>query len=89
MMMTSNPSFSLLRPNTLEAIDRIRAFRAETKIPLCFTLDAGPNIHLLYPKANEKEVISFVDNDLHKLLENGRYLKDEKGNGPRILKSEG
>ncbi len=56
MMMTSNPSFLLMKPLTIEAIDRIREFRKETKVPVCFTLDAGPNIHLLYPHQNRDEV---------------------------------
>ena len=50
LMMCSTPSFILMQPNTLTIIQKIRAFRAETKLPICFTLDAGPNVHILYPK---------------------------------------
>jgi len=85
LMMNSNPSFTLLKPNTLEAIERIRKYRVETKIPLCFTLDAGPNIHLLFPKSDFEKVNSFVNSELVDLLENGNYLLDEKGDGPRKL----
>ena len=86
LMMNSNPSFTLLKPNTLEAIERIRKYRVETKIPLCFTLDAGPNIHLLFQKSDFEKVNSFVNSELVDLLENGKYLLDEKGKGPRKLK---
>jgi diphosphomevalonate decarboxylase len=86
LMMNSNPSFTLLRPNTLQAIELIRDFRASTKIPLGFTLDAGPNIHLMFPRSELASVSSFVDEELTSLLENGQYLKDETGSGPKQLK---
>ncbi len=44
MMMTSMPYFILMKPNTLEIINKIWKFRAETQIPVCFTLDAGANV---------------------------------------------
>jgi diphosphomevalonate decarboxylase len=34
----------------IEIINAIWKFRNETKIPVCFTLDAGANVHVLYPK---------------------------------------
>lgn len=86
LMMSSSPSFTLLLPNTLEAIGRIRDFRLSSKIPLGFTLDAGPNIHLMFPKSEKEKVISFIDSELVTLLENGSYIFDEKGDGPRKLK---
>ncbi|NOU61085.1 diphosphomevalonate/mevalonate 3,5-bisphosphate decarboxylase family protein [Marinifilum caeruleilacunae] len=85
LMMNSNPSFTLLRPNTLQAIELIRDFRESTKIPLGFTLDAGPNIHLMFPKNEKEQVTNFVEAELKSLLEGGRYLKDETGSGPKLL----
>lgn len=85
LMMNSSPSFTLLRPNTLEAIERIRNFRKETGIPVCFTLDAGPNIHLMYPKSDMEKVKLFIENELSCLLEDGKFILDEKGNGPQKL----
>src|SRR6185437_12238620 len=49
MMMTSMPYFILMKPNTLEIINRIWKFRETTNVPVCFTLDAGANVHVLYP----------------------------------------
>jgi diphosphomevalonate decarboxylase len=71
--------------NTIEAIQKIRNYRRDTKIPLCFTLDAGPNIHLLFPKKYRHEVTGFVEKDLKSLLEKGKYIKDETGSGPLQL----
>ena len=50
MMMTSMPYFILMKPNTMEIINKIWKFRQETGLHLCFTLDAGANVHLLYPE---------------------------------------
>src|SRR5690606_22821198 len=50
LMMTSEPSYLLMRPNTLAIIERIRSLRETKGVPVCFTLDAGPNVHLLYPR---------------------------------------
>lgn len=81
MMMTSNPSFLLLKPNSLELISRIRRFREKSKIPLCFTIDAGPNIHLLYFRENELDVKAFVERDLLVFCENGKWIDDRIGDG--------
>jgi diphosphomevalonate decarboxylase len=52
MMMTSMPYFILMKPN-IEIINAIWKFR-DTKTPVCFTLDAGANVHVLYPKTIAK-----------------------------------
>ena len=86
LMMSSNPSYTLLKPNTLIAIERIKEFRDKSQMPLCFTLDAGPNIHLLYPKAHEEIIQNFIQQELLELLEDGTYIQDGMGNGPKRIK---
>ena len=86
LMMSSDLSYTLLKPNTLIAIERIKSFREKTQIPICFTLDAGPNIHLLYPKADENVVHDFIKQDLFELLEEGKYIQDGMGDGPKRIK---
>ena len=56
MMMLSDPAFILMKPKTVEALHNIWEFRTETKNPLFFTLDAGANIHLLYPDEAKEEI---------------------------------
>jgi diphosphomevalonate decarboxylase len=85
LMMSSQPSYLLLEPGTLSIIRAARQFRKETSVPLCFTLDAGPNVHILYPKNNETEVIDWINNDLVKYCEDGRWIDDEIGQGPEKL----
>ena len=60
MMMTSMPYFILMKPNTLEIINKIWKFRNETQIPVCFTLDAGANVHVLYPENVKVNVLKFI-----------------------------
>jgi diphosphomevalonate decarboxylase len=81
MMMTSMPYFILMKPNTLQIINAIWKFRNETKIPVCFTLDAGANVHVLYPNAVKEKVLQFIVSELVDYCQNGQYLCDEIGNG--------
>ncbi len=85
MMMTSQPYFLLMKPNTLQVIERIFAFREKIGLPVSFTLDAGPNVHLLYPKAIKGEVKHFIDNDLLPFLSPKGYIEDEVGKGPEKI----
>ena len=46
VMMTSNPSLIYWQPATLAILHAVRAWRAEGW-PVCFTIDAGANVHCL------------------------------------------
>ena len=81
MMMTSIPYFILMKPNTLEIINRIWKFRNETQTPVCFTLDAGANVHVLYPENTKEKVLQFIKNELVGYCQNGQYICDEIGLG--------
>jgi diphosphomevalonate decarboxylase len=86
MMMTSLPYFILMKPNTLEIINKIWTFRKLTNIPVCFTLDAGANVHVLYPEENKEKVMQFIITELISFCQNGQYICDEIGNGAESLK---
>ena len=81
MMMTSMPYFILMKPNTLHIINTIWKFRNDTKIPVCFTLDAGANVHVLYPENVSETVLQFIKEELVGFCQNGQYLCDEIGIG--------
>ena len=85
MMMTSMPYFILMKPNTLEIINAIWKFRNDTQIPVCFTLDAGANVHVLYPENVSKQVLQFIQNELVGYCQNGQYICDEIGNGAVMI----
>ena len=83
LMMSSSPSFILMAPSTLSMIEKIRRFREESKLPVYFTLDAGPNIHLLYPKNIAKKVDRFIYDELEQHCESGKMIHDNVGKGPK------
>lgn len=86
LMMCSDPSYILMEPKTIEVIKRIRDYRKETGLPIFFTLDAGPNVHILYPHHIESEANAFINSSLHSLSHGGRIIKDHVGPGPIKLK---
>lgn len=85
MMMTSMPYFILMKPNTLEIINKIWEFRNKTKIPVCFTLDAGANVHVLYPENVSVETLQFIKDELVGYCQNAQYICDEIGLGSQLL----
>lgn len=85
LMMASHPPYMLLRPNTLQCIERIQWWRKDTGHPLYFTLDAGPNLHLLYPHSIATEVKAFIREQLLYFCEDKMYLADRVGKGPEQL----
>lgn len=85
MMLTSNPGFFLIKPNTLLAINEIQNFRNHHGIPVYFTLDAGPNIHLLYHNSDASSVEDWIQTKLKPLCKNEQILFNQVGNGPQKL----
>ncbi|NNJ81087.1 MAG: diphosphomevalonate decarboxylase, partial [Flavobacteriaceae bacterium] len=85
MMMTSLPYFILMKPNTLEIINRIWQYRKQTGSKICFTLDAGANVHVLYPEAEMTDVSSFIQSNLAQFCKNGSYINDHAGLGASRL----
>lgn len=81
MMMTSMPYFILMKPNTLEIINKIWAYRKATNSKVCFTLDAGANVHVLYPEKEKDTVMQFIQSELVAHCQNGHYISDQIGFG--------
>lgn len=85
MMMASNPGYLLMETGSLQAIQKIVEYRRTTGVPVCFTLDAGPNVHLIYPGSVQQEVKSFIHSELLRFCENNQYIDDHLGNGPKQI----
>ena len=85
MMMTSMPYFILMKPNTLEIINKIWAYRQSTNSKVCFTLDAGANVHVLYPKNESEQVCEFIKDELVAYCQNGHYICDRIGFGAKLI----
>ena len=77
MMMVSDPAFILMQTGTLETIHKVWDFRRETGLPLFFTLDAGANVHLLFPNDGQQErVKAFIETELLAYTQSGGVVKD-------------
>jgi diphosphomevalonate decarboxylase len=85
MMMTSMPYFILMKPNTLEIINKIWRFRRETNSHICFTLDAGANVHILYPEKEATQILEFIKSELSAFCQNEQYICDRIGFGAKKI----
>ncbi len=64
MIMTSHPYFLWMKPNTLNVLYKVWDFRKQSRKNIYFTLDAGANVHLLYPIQEKKFIMKLIYNDL-------------------------
>ncbi|APY08033.1 diphosphomevalonate decarboxylase [Winogradskyella sp. J14-2] len=87
MMMTSMPYFILIKPNTLEIISKLWKYRSENSSNVCFTLDAGANVHVLYPENEKESVLKFIKNELSTFCQNGHFITDSVGKGAQLIKN--
>ena len=55
VMMTSTPALHYWKPASLEVMSCVRDWRTEG-MQVCYTVDAGPNVHVICPEA-ESEVV--------------------------------
>ncbi len=82
LMMTSQPQVLLLKGKTLDVINLVKDFRQIHDVPITFTLDAGPNLHLLYPDEKFifeklKLIESFIIEKLKPLSEDSLIIWDQ------------
>jgi len=89
LMMSSDQAYILLRAETLKVIEKIRAFRESSGIPICFTLDAGPNVHLLYHGSDINRVGEFIKQELLLYCSDKYRIDDRIGDGPEKLEHRG
>ena len=76
MMMMSDPAFILMQTGTLQVINKVWEFRKETNLPLFFTLDAGANVHLLFPSEKKAEITNFIETELLQYTQNDGIVRD-------------
>jgi len=82
LMMTSDEGFMLMSPETVRITSRIQELRKELGLEICFTLDAGPNIHLLYFEDQREQVDKLIVEHLIKNNKHDLRIDDFYGNGP-------
>ncbi len=85
LMMTSENGFILMHPQTIEIINRVQEWRAQTGIDVCFTLDAGPNVHLLFFEKDFEQIKKLIVEDLSNKIKQDGVIYDSCGNGPKSV----
>ncbi|MGB2909127.1 MAG: hypothetical protein WBB55_00960, partial [Anaerolineales bacterium] len=63
VILTSNPPLLYWQPATLAVIHAVKELRAQGT-PVCYTIDAGPNVHVICPK-EDADYISAHLNQIH------------------------
>ena len=55
VMMTSTPRLLYWEPSTLAVIQAVIEWR-KSGLPVCYTIDAGPNVHVICPQTQEMKI---------------------------------
>jgi diphosphomevalonate decarboxylase len=79
VMMTSNPALFYWEPASLRIIKEVPHWR-KAGLPCAYTLDAGPNVHILCPSASAEAVLSRL-----KSLEGITKILQASAGGPTRL----
>jgi diphosphomevalonate decarboxylase len=85
LMMSGMPGYILMKEDSLSVIEKIRSYRQRTNHFLCFTLDAGPNVHIIYSKENKKEIEDFIHKELKPFCHLSQIIWDRMGEGPKRI----
>src|SRR5215208_6182916 len=80
VMMTSTPALHYWKPASLDVMNKVRTWRAEG-IPVCYTVDAGPNVHVICLET-EAQV---VDRRLREITGVDDVLVARAGDGAKIV----
>ncbi|MDY6801715.1 MAG: diphosphomevalonate decarboxylase [Bacteroidota bacterium] len=85
LMLSSNPSVILMKPNTFVVIEKLKEFRQKNRLNFAITLDAGPNVHILYPNKIKAKMVYFIKNELIQFCKKGKWIDDEISDGPKQI----
>lgn len=81
IIMTANPALNYLTSQTIELICWLREERAKGNLFAYFTIDAGPNMHILCEPANKNKVAELIASR----FPNTPIIWDEIGSGPELI----
>jgi len=82
VMMTGTPSLLYWQPATIEVLHAVRRWRAQDGLLVYFTIDAGPNVHLICEESVQTEVI----NRIAQVRGVESILSSGAGDAPLLLK---
>ena len=81
VMMTSNPSLIYWEPATISIMKSIPELR-QAGIPVCYTLDAGPNVHVIV----ESKYVKKIKETLKEFAEIENFLIATVGGPAKVIK---
>lgn len=81
VMLTSQPALIYWQPATLAIMHRAIDLREEKKIESYFTIDAGPNVHLICQKGDEEK----LKKEIKKIRGVKRIIINKPTRGARII----
>ena len=85
MMMTGDQYYLMMKPGTLAIIQKVWEHRKGLGLNMVITIDAGENVHLLYPAEEKSKVVPFIVNELAQYCAHGYYIHDHVGGGPEQM----
>jgi len=59
VMMTSQPQLFYWKPATLAVMEAVRSWRNDG-LPVAYTIDAGPNVHVICPQPEMAQVAALM-----------------------------
>lgn len=80
--MTGEPRVNYFLPKTVEFLTWMRGERARGKLPAWFTIDAGPNVHVICEQKDAQSVQKYIQD----FWPSAKVIADGVGNGPRLTK---
>ena len=83
VMMTSTPALHYWKPASLEVMQWVRQWRAEG-LPVCYTVDAGPNVHVMCPESEAH----IVEKKLREIKGVDQVLVARPGGPAQIVENE-
>ena len=80
VMMTSRPPACYFDQEVSDFLAALRHLRRKSGLEVYFTMDAGPNVHLIYEGKTEAALLA----ELQDLIPGKRLLSDRIGSGPTL-----
>ncbi|MGL4650120.1 MAG: diphosphomevalonate decarboxylase [Caldilineaceae bacterium] len=82
VMMTGTYSLLYWQPGTIEVMHAARRWRSEDHLPVYFTIDAGPNVHLICEADHADAVVARLHDEVQSLEQ---VIVSRPGPGPVFL----
>ena len=82
VMMTSTPALHYWKPASLSVMNAVRQWRGDG-LPVCYTVDAGPNVHVICPEAE----VHMVDKRLREIKGVNDVLVARAGGAAQLVEN--